>query len=162
MKNLSLFIAAAFVAGLFSAGQALAAGQEEGRASGAMQTQQPQEQQQAGAAGEQRLAAEQLNSAQVRELQQNLQEQGVDPGPVDGIWGPQTEQALTQFQQQEGIAATGEVNEETLEALDIEVQEFMGLAPEFEEEPGRQQQQPGQQMQEQQRQEGQQQERQSM
>lgn len=79
-----------------------------------------------------RISIDQLNSAQVRELQQSLQQQGVDPGPVDGQMGPLTRQAIQIFQQQEGLAATGELNERTLEALDIEVQEFMGVSPAFE------------------------------
>jgi peptidoglycan hydrolase-like protein with peptidoglycan-binding domain len=83
------------------------------------------------------ISAEQLNSAQIRELQEALQEQGIDPGPVDGIMGSLTQQAIQLFQQQEGLAATGDINEQTLEALDIEVQEFMGLSPAFEEDQSR-------------------------
>lgn len=78
-----------------------------------------------------RISADRLNRAQVRELQQSLQDQGVNPGPVDGMMGPLTKQAIQLFQRQEGLAATGEINERTLEALDIDVQEFMGLSPAF-------------------------------
>lgn len=78
-----------------------------------------------------RISADRLNRAQVRELQESLQDQGVNPGPVDGVMGPLTKQAIQIFQRQEGLAATGEINERTLEALDIDVQEFMGLSPAF-------------------------------
>ncbi|MBE0599513.1 MAG: peptidoglycan-binding protein [Desulfuromonadales bacterium] len=91
-----------------------------------------EEQMQQREAAQLRISAQQLNSAQVRELQQSLQKQGVDPGHIDGKMGPLTKQAIQVFQQQEGLAATGEINERTLEALDIEVQEFMGMSPAFE------------------------------
>jgi peptidoglycan hydrolase-like protein with peptidoglycan-binding domain len=73
-----------------------------------------------------------LNSAQVRKLQQQLKDQGIDPGPVDGVMGPLTQQGVQVFQQQQGLAASGNLNQQTLNALDIEAEEFMGLAPAFE------------------------------
>jgi peptidoglycan hydrolase-like protein with peptidoglycan-binding domain len=73
-----------------------------------------------------------LNSAQVRKLQQQLKDQGIDPGPVDGVMGPLTQQGIQVFQQRQGLAATGNLNQQTLNALDIETEEFMGLAPAFE------------------------------
>ena len=73
-----------------------------------------------------------LNSAQVRKLQQQLKDQGIDPGPVDGVMGPLTRQGVQVFQQQQGLAATGNLNQRTLNALDIKSEEFMGLSPEFE------------------------------
>jgi peptidoglycan hydrolase-like protein with peptidoglycan-binding domain len=94
---------------------------------------QPRDDQQRIGAQE-RISAEQLTSSQVRELQQALQEHGADPGPIDGIMGPMTREGIREFQQDEGIAATGELDRETLEALDLDVQEFMGVAPPFEQE----------------------------
>jgi peptidoglycan hydrolase-like protein with peptidoglycan-binding domain len=73
-----------------------------------------------------------LNSAQVRQLQQQLKDQGIDPGPVDGVMGPLTQQGVQVFQQQQGLVASGNLNQQTLNALDIEAEEFMGLAPAFE------------------------------
>jgi len=72
-----------------------------------------------------------LNPSQVRTLQQQLKNQGIDPGPVDGIAGPLTRQGVQVFQQRQGLAATGNLNQQTLDALDIEAQEFIGLAPAF-------------------------------
>jgi peptidoglycan hydrolase-like protein with peptidoglycan-binding domain len=116
MKLLTLTTIMAFFAGLFAAGAALG---EEARA-------------QRHDEAQLRISAQQLSSEQVRELQQSLKEQGVDPGPVDGIMGPLTHQAIQLFQQEEDLAVTGDINEQTLEALDIDVQEFMGLSPAFE------------------------------
>jgi peptidoglycan hydrolase-like protein with peptidoglycan-binding domain len=135
----------AFVVGLFAAGQVLgAAEQESGKAkSGSAAQMEPsgqqrsadmeqQSQRQAGAAGQaQKISAQQLSSDQVKQIQQALQDKGVSPGPVDGVVGPKTKQALRQFQQDQGIAGSGQINEQTLQALDLEAQEFMGVSPQF-------------------------------
>jgi hypothetical protein len=42
---------------------------------------------------------------------------GFDPGPVDGVLGKRTRSALVEFQTQQGLPATGEVDEGVLEAL---------------------------------------------
>jgi peptidoglycan hydrolase-like protein with peptidoglycan-binding domain len=55
----------------------------------------------------------------VRSVQQSLKTKGIDAGPVDGIWGPKTHQALQQFQEKQGLDATGQLNARTLEALGI-------------------------------------------
>lgn len=94
---------------------------------------QRQARQQTGMQEEARLeiSLNQLNSAQVRKLQQELKNHGIDPGPADGVMGPLTQQGLQVYQQQEGLEPTGNLNERTLNALDIETEEFMGLAPAF-------------------------------
>lgn len=38
---------------------------------------------------------------------------------IDGIWGPQTQAALGNFQRTKGLAATGQINVETLSALGL-------------------------------------------
>ena len=38
---------------------------------------------------------------------------GLDPGPIDGLRGRRTRSALSQFQEQAGLAATGELDDET-------------------------------------------------
>jgi hypothetical protein len=62
-----------------------------------------------------RAASEKL----VRNVQQTLQDKGVDAGPVDGIWGPKTSAGVRQFQQQQKLQATGQLNAQTLDALGI-------------------------------------------
>lgn len=47
---------------------------------------------------------------QVRQVQQALKDKGHDPGPADGIMGPQTKQALQGFQQAKGISGAGELD----------------------------------------------------
>jgi hypothetical protein len=55
----------------------------------------------------------------VRNVQQTLQDKGVDAGPVDGIWGPKTSAGVRQFQQQQNLDTTGQLNAQTLDALGI-------------------------------------------
>lgn len=55
----------------------------------------------------------------VRNVQGELQAQGVDPGPLDGIWGPRTHQAVREFQEANSLEATGQLNAPTLAALGI-------------------------------------------
>ncbi|HZP86497.1 MAG TPA: peptidoglycan-binding domain-containing protein [Burkholderiales bacterium] len=57
---------------------------------------------------------------QVRDVQQMLKQQGFNPGPVDGIMGPRTEQALRSFQQARGLDTTGNVDAQTLSALGVQ------------------------------------------
>ncbi|HXV81017.1 MAG TPA: peptidoglycan-binding domain-containing protein [Candidatus Binatia bacterium] len=56
----------------------------------------------------------------IRQAQQALKAQGHDPGPIDGLMGPQTRQALREFQSSNGLQQTGRLDEETKEKLNIE------------------------------------------
>lgn len=60
------------------------------------------------------------NSSTVREVQQALKDKGIEVGPVDGIFGPKTQSAVREFQQKEGISATGRIDRQTLAALDVD------------------------------------------
>lgn len=65
----------------------------------------------------------------VRSLQQALVNQGVDvQGGVDGIFGPGTKAALVAFQKNEGLGATGTVDEATALALGLSSSPSLGLA----------------------------------
>jgi peptidoglycan hydrolase-like protein with peptidoglycan-binding domain len=55
----------------------------------------------------------------VRNVQQALNGKGYNAGPVDGQWGPATEDALTRFQQAAGVAQTGAPDRSTLTALGV-------------------------------------------
>jgi peptidoglycan hydrolase-like protein with peptidoglycan-binding domain len=57
-------------------------------------------------------------SARVRSLQRQLRRVGAKPGPIDGRFGPQTENAVVRFQRDEGLAADGVVGEATRAALE--------------------------------------------
>jgi Putative peptidoglycan binding domain len=53
----------------------------------------------------------------VNTLQRALHEYGLNPGPIDGIWGPKTRTALIQFQAAEGLSADGICGTKTWEAM---------------------------------------------
>jgi peptidoglycan hydrolase-like protein with peptidoglycan-binding domain len=55
--------------------------------------------------------------SQVSEVQQKLQQEGLYHGQVDGIIGPETKQALRQYQQQNGLQVTAELDQQTLDHL---------------------------------------------
>lgn len=56
----------------------------------------------------------------VEELQKKLVSLGLNPGPVDGIFGEQTEEALLGFQKSRGLEPNGTVGPETRAALDLQ------------------------------------------
>jgi peptidoglycan hydrolase-like protein with peptidoglycan-binding domain len=55
--------------------------------------------------------------SQVSQIQQALNDAGLNAGPVDGKMGPKTKSALKQFQQQKGLQASGSLDQQTLAAL---------------------------------------------
>ncbi len=55
----------------------------------------------------------------VKEVQQALKEKGHDPGPIDGLMGPNTRQALRSFQKAENVKATGTLDQETGQKLGV-------------------------------------------
>lgn len=58
-------------------------------------------------------------SSFVRSAQQALNDRGYNVGSVDGMWGPNTESAVRQFQQAQGLQQTGTLDQQTLAALGI-------------------------------------------
>jgi peptidoglycan hydrolase-like protein with peptidoglycan-binding domain len=58
---------------------------------------------------------------QVRRAQRALDAKGFDPGPADGLVGPQTKKAIQGFQNRFGINASGKLDNQTLFALGIVV-----------------------------------------
>ena len=62
----------------------------------------------------------QLSQNTLEDAQQQLQQQGFyRAGKVDGRWGPQTRQAVLSFQQSKGLQATGQLDQQTLDALGV-------------------------------------------
>jgi peptidoglycan hydrolase-like protein with peptidoglycan-binding domain len=62
------------------------------------------------------------NSAQgVKAAQQALQDKGHNPGPIDGMMGPRTREALKSFQTASGLETTGTLNEATAEKLGVDL-----------------------------------------
>ena len=62
-------------------------------------------------------ATAQASSPMVRSAQQALNDRGYDVGPVDGIYGPSTQDAVVRFQQAQGLSQTGTLDAQTLSAL---------------------------------------------
>ena len=58
-----------------------------------------------------------LPDLKIRTAQLYLMFAGLNPGTVDGVMGAKTRNAVTQFQTQQGMAATGKVNDAVLAGL---------------------------------------------
>jgi peptidoglycan hydrolase-like protein with peptidoglycan-binding domain len=70
--------------------------------------------------GEQRPEQKQLITTEnLKLVQQRLQAEGVYAGPVDGELNAQTEAALRQYQEKQGLPVSGAVDETTLQRLQI-------------------------------------------
>lgn len=54
---------------------------------------------------------------EVRALQEFLKQQGFDPGPIDGIFGPRTQQAVEAYQRARGLTPDGVVGPQTKAAI---------------------------------------------
>ena len=65
------------------------------------------------------ISPEGLSREQVMELQNALKAKGYEVGPADGIWGPNTANALRSFQDKQGLSG-GQLNSQTLSALGID------------------------------------------
>ncbi len=62
----------------------------------------------------------QASSTQIRRAQEVLKAEGHNPGPIDGVMGPKTQEALRQFQRQENLQETGRLDRQTAEKLGLE------------------------------------------
>ena len=54
----------------------------------------------------------------VYQIQSKLKNLGYNPGPLDGIWGQKTAEALKTFQRDHGLAASGKFDQKTKAKLD--------------------------------------------
>lgn len=79
--------------------------------------------------------AGELNESEVMQVQDALNQQGFDPGPTDGLMGPQTSGALRRFQQAQGIEATGQADQQTLAALGVGAAEQAPQQPQEQQQP---------------------------
>lgn len=60
------------------------------------------------------------NRDDVMAVQQALKDKGHDPGAIDGVMGPKTRQAVRDFQQKEGLQATGRLDAGTRDKLGVQ------------------------------------------
>jgi len=58
-----------------------------------------------------------VSAETVQHAQSALQSQGLYHGPIDGVFGPETQNAVTAYQQQKGLPATGQLDSTTLRDL---------------------------------------------
>jgi peptidoglycan hydrolase-like protein with peptidoglycan-binding domain len=56
----------------------------------------------------------------VREVQSRLVALGFDPGPVDGVYGPQTRQGIIAFQKAHNLQVDGKISNKLIGALGLE------------------------------------------
>jgi peptidoglycan hydrolase-like protein with peptidoglycan-binding domain len=75
---------------------------------------------QSGGQSEMGAMSSQASREDVKQVQEALKNKGHDPGPVDGIMGPNTRQALREFQKENNLQATGRVDDKTASALGVE------------------------------------------
>lgn len=60
-----------------------------------------------------------LTPDMIRNVQQTLQQDGSYHGRVDGVWGPSTQAAVRSYQQQHNMNATGQLDQDTLAAMNL-------------------------------------------
>jgi murein L,D-transpeptidase YcbB/YkuD len=60
-----------------------------------------------------------VSSESIRHIQEALKEEHDKDIEVDGKWGPNTSSAIREFQEEEGLEATGQLNIATLQALGV-------------------------------------------
>ena len=56
----------------------------------------------------------------IKEVQQALKDKGYDPGPVDGVMGAKTKDAIKSFQSASNLPATGSLNAQTADKLGVQ------------------------------------------
>lgn len=62
-------------------------------------------------------SAGEANRQEVRNAQTALRDQGLYRGPIDGIDGPETKQAVAEFQRRQGLPQTASLDRRTLDAI---------------------------------------------
>lgn len=82
-----------------------------------------------------------LDRQTTRQLQMQLGQMGYDSGPADGIMGPQTRSALSNFQRDQNLPETGRPDRQTLSALGVESDTQQAQTPEQRDQRRSQQQQ---------------------
>jgi len=73
-----------------------------------------------GMSGSSGTAMSNRGSSNIKEVQQALKDKGYDPGPVDGVMGSKTKDALKSFQSASNLSATGTLNSETAQKLGVQ------------------------------------------
>jgi peptidoglycan hydrolase-like protein with peptidoglycan-binding domain len=61
-----------------------------------------------------------VGPAAVRKIQEQLSQEGFEVGTADGVWGSSTSAAVKEFQKSQGLASTGKLDLETIQAMNIQ------------------------------------------
>lgn len=69
---------------------------------------------------QQSMMNQSMDQTTIRNVQQQLQQQGYDVGQIDGVMGPNTRQALSQFQRDNNMPASGRLDQQTMAALGVQ------------------------------------------
>jgi peptidoglycan hydrolase-like protein with peptidoglycan-binding domain len=64
-------------------------------------------------------AVSNVSQDQIMQAQQALNHKGFDAGETDGILGPRTKRALSNFQESQGLQRSGRLDDKTLAALGL-------------------------------------------
>ncbi|MGE5102749.1 MAG: peptidoglycan-binding domain-containing protein [Deltaproteobacteria bacterium] len=98
-------------------GQSYSSGQSQSAQSPSSSTSSNTSAQQSDQSGASSTQAQ--NSQTVRDVQQALKQKGFEVGAVDGQMGPETQSALREFQQSQGLPQSGNLDQQTLTALGV-------------------------------------------
>ena len=101
-------------------GQSYSSGQSQSAQSPSSSTSSNTSAQQSDQSGASSTQAQ--NSQTVRDVQQALKQKGFEVGAVDGQMGPETQSALREFQQSQGLPQSGNLDQQTLTALGVNAQ----------------------------------------
>ena len=71
-------------------------------------------------------ASGQWSAADVKSVQEALKNKGHDPGPIDGVMGARTQQALRSFQRAQNIQTSGQLDSGTASALGVTLSSASG------------------------------------
>ena len=55
----------------------------------------------------------------IKKLQETLRDKGFDPGPIDGVMGSQTREAISKYQKSENLPVTGHLDADTTGKLGV-------------------------------------------
>ena len=76
--------------------------------------------------GSSSAARGQWSREDVKSVQEALMGKGHNPGPIDGVMGRQTQQALREFQRAQNIQQSGQLDSNTANALGVHLSSNMG------------------------------------
>jgi hypothetical protein len=79
----------------------------------------------------------------VKEIQEALKDKGFDPGAADGVIGPETNQAIREFQKSNNLQVTGRIDEKTAGALGVDGSGMGGSTSSVHNDPSGRQQESG-------------------